>query len=166
MTTATNDYGKFLRDALAFQINTYSDNGGSDGEFAEASLYADPAEVLSLEGDTVTAKLVGTCALSIEPTDYGFVVLVPHKGDDEFTAAWQSFVFDALALYLAYGFCGDDPAEYHGAAVAATILPAITVLSDTTDHIDDAGEFIYLGDIQDDQDYAVVEFRPTGLDKE
>lgn len=169
MTTKTNRYGQFLRDALAFQINTYADN--NDGEafapaFAVASCAADPSTVLRLDGDTVTAKLVGTCALPIEPTEYGFAVLVPHEGDDEITAAWQSFVFDALSLYLAYGFCGDDPAEYHGDEVAATIRPAIEALADTTDHIGDAEPFIYLGDVMGDQDYATVEFRPMGLDKE
>jgi len=166
MTTKTNDYGKFLRDALAYQIGTYDDNGGGDGEFAEASVHADLAKVLSLDGDTVTVNLVGTLALTIEPTEYGFAVLVPHDGNDERTAVGQNFVFDALALYLAYGFCGDDPAEHHGDEVAATIRPAVKTLEDAADHIDAADGILYLGDIQDDQDYATVEFRPMGLDKE
>jgi hypothetical protein len=160
MTTEINGYGTFLRDALAFQINTYRDNNTGEAfapAFVVASCEANPSTVLRLEGDTVTAKLVGTCELSIEPTEYGFVVLVPHVGDDEFTAAWQSFVYDALS---------DDPAEYHGDEVAATIRPAVAALADTNDHIGDADDLIYLGDIQDDQSYATVEVRPMGLDKE
>lgn len=166
MTTKTNDYGQFLRDALAYQIGTYDDNGGGDSEFARASVFADVDKVLSLEGDTVTVNLVGTCALSIEPTEYGFVVLVPHEGDDEITAAWQSFVFDALALYMGYGILDDDDLTVYGDAVAEVVWPAVGAISAASDHIDAAEPFIYLGDVQDDQDYATVEFRPTGLDKE
>lgn len=163
MGDTINGFGKFLHDALAYQIGTYDDNGGGDDEFAAASVHADLAEVLSLDGDVVTVKLVGTLALTIEPTDFGFAVLVPHDGNDDRTAAGQNFVFDALSLYLAYGFCGDDPAESHGDEVADTIRPAVKTLEDSNDHIKDADGILYIGDVMDDNDHAVVEFRPSGI---
>ena len=172
MADTTTEYGRFLRDALAFLIQTRSDNYrdeyGNDAPaedvppFHYVTYCTDAAEVLSLEGDTVTVAFFGSRTLTIEPTNEGLVVLVPNADTTPPTEEWQHFVADAIEMYVGFGLADFyfDGGSY-GAIDTALRHIAASIEAGGLDCYEwaDADDVRFIGDVQDDQDHAAVEYR-------
>lgn len=180
MTDTTTEYGRFLRDAIVYLIATRDDNFrdeyGHDADPAAVPAFhywvtgGSPKDFVVIDGDAVmvTAVVGGqreTRSLFIEanrPEEAGFAVLVSHAAGQAHTNAWQDFVIDAIDLYVGFalgdlyfegGSYGDLDAELR------RIIDAIE--AGTLDAYEWANQddVVGYGDVQDDQDYAAVEYR-------
>lgn len=194
MAETTSDYGKFLRDAIVYLIATRADNFrdeyGNDADIHEVPAFhywvagESPKDFVTVEGDAVVTTVHfgqgAVCAvrsITIEPTDEGFVVTVPHNagqgrpvgqppeapaGTPPYTEEWQFFVTDAIDLYVGFGladFYAEGGSYGELDRTLRNIAAAIEVGTLDVYGWYEEGDAVLIGDVQDDQDYAAVEYR-------